>query len=147
MQKKFAFIPLIALLAVGGCATTETSETASGKRDYSEVLYLRGQFNWWDIAPEYKVKKVGEDLYRTEVELKADGQPYGFKFGNATWSAGTNCGYLSEEFKEIKLGEPAKANCSAVFEDFMFTPPETGTYAFFFDNSGETPVVLVKPAE
>lgn len=136
---------LVALLALTGCAST--GGESGGKRDLSESLYLRGQFAWWDALPEYKVKKVGEDLYRTEAELKADGQPYEFKFGDSMWSAGTNCGYLSEEDKDIELNKPAKANCSAVFENFRFTPPETGTYAFFFDNSGETPVVLVKPAE
>lgn len=132
---------LAALLLLQGCAST------GGKRDLSESLYLRGQFAWWDALPEYKVKKVEADLYRATAELKADGQPYEFKFGDASWSTGTNCGYLTEEDKIIEVGKKAKANCSAVFENFKFTPKETGEYAFFLDVSGENPVVYVEKAQ
>ena len=97
---------LAAVLLMQGCATT-----GDGKRDLSESMYLRGQFAWWDALPEYKVKKVEADLYRATAELKADGQPYEFKFGDASWSTGTNCGYLTEEDKIIKIGKKSKANC------------------------------------
>ncbi|MFO7527761.1 MAG: hypothetical protein R6W86_03005 [Marinobacter sp.] len=142
MNKKLVTLALASILAVTGCATT------SGERDYSKSLYLRGQFAWWDALPEYKVKKVDAGLYRTEVELKADGQPYEFKFGDANWSAGTNCGYLSEEKdKVVTLGQPVKANCSAVFENFRFTPPETAVYGIYFDVTGEVPEVYIEKAE
>ena len=91
---------LASVLAVTGCATT------GGERDYSESLYLRGQFAWWDALPEYKVKKVDSGLYRTEVELKADGQPYEFKFGDANWSSGTHGGYLSEAAVTVVETDP-----------------------------------------
>ncbi|RMF16531.1 MAG: hypothetical protein D6758_07750, partial [Gammaproteobacteria bacterium] len=75
-------VPLLSLLAavlfISGCATT-----GSGKRDLSEIMYLRGQFAWWDALPEYKLQKAGNDVYMARVELKADGQPYEFKFGDA----------------------------------------------------------------
>ncbi len=140
MNKKLTTLAMASVLAItAGCAT-------SGGRDYSDSLYLRGQFAWWDALPEYKVKQVENGLYRTEVELKADGQPYEFKFGDANWSSGTNCGYLSEEDKDVELNKPVKANCSAVFENFRFTPPETATYGFYFDTRGETPEIYIEEA-
>ena len=119
MNNKLKTLALASVMALSaGCATT------GGERDYSDSLYLRGQFAWWDALPDYKVKKVETGLYRTEVKLKADGQPYEFKFGDANWSSGTNCGYLSEkEDENVKLDQPVNANCSAVFENFRFTPP------------------------
>lgn len=141
MNKQLITLTLASVMAVSaGCATT-------GERDYSESLYLRGQFAWWDALPEYKVKKVESGLYRTEVKLKADGQPYEFKFGDANWSSGTNCGYLSEKDDEtVTLNNPVNANCSAVFENFRFTPPETGVYDFYFDTRGEIPQVYINKA-
>lgn len=141
MKKQLKTLTLASVMAVSaGCATTS-------ERDYSESLYLRGQFAWWDALPEYKVKKVESGLYRTEVKLKADGQPYEFKFGDANWSSGTNCGYLSEKDDEtVTLNNPVNANCSAVFENFRFTPPETGVYGFYFDTRGEIPQVYINKA-
>lgn len=141
MKKKLTTLAMVSVLTItAGCAT-------SGSRDYSDSLYLRGQFAWWDALPEYKVNKVDSGLYRTEVELKADGQPYEFKFGDANWSTGTNCGYLSEkEDKVVTLDKPVNANCSAVFENFRFTPPENGVYGFYFDTRGEVPQVYIKKA-
>jgi hypothetical protein len=141
MKKVLGNLALVSVLAVTGCATT------GGERDYSQSLYLRGQFAWWDALPEYKVKKVDTGVYRTEIELKADGQPYEFKFGDANWSNGANCGYLSEkDDKEVTLNTPVQANCSAVFENFRFTPPESAVYGFYFDVTGETPTVYIKKA-
>ncbi|HET8850567.1 MAG TPA: hypothetical protein VFM78_11865 [Marinobacter sp.] len=141
MNKKLTALALASVLTISGCAST------GGTRDYSDSLYLRGQFAWWDALPEYKVKTVEPGIYRTEVELKADGQPYEFKFGDANWSAGTNCGYLSEADKDVKLDTPVKANCSAVFENFRFTPPENGVYGFYFDVTGEMPQVYIRKAD
>lgn len=141
MNKTIKTLALASVIAVSGCATT------GGERDYSNSLYLRGQFAWWDALPEYKVNKVDAGLYRTEVELKADGQPYEFKFGDANWSSGSNCGYLSEkDDKVVTLDKPVKANCSSVFENFRFTPPENGVYGFYFDARGEVPQVYIKKA-
>ncbi|WP_417501721.1 hypothetical protein [Marinobacter sp.] len=142
MNMKLSTLALATLMAATGCATT------GGERDYSDSLYLRGQFAWWDALPEYKVKKIDSGLYRTQVELKADGQPYEFKFGDANWSSGTNCGYLSEEEdKVVKLDKPVNTNCSAVFENFRFTPPESAAYNFYFDTTHEIPQVYIKKAE
>ena len=141
MKKQLILSTLASVLLMQGCASTDGG---SGKRDLSQVLYLRGQFAWWDALDEYKVKKVGPDLYKSEVELKADGNAYEFKFGDAMWSAGTNCGYLGEEDKVVTFEKKSKANCSSVFENFHFTPTEDGKYAFFLDNSGEVPLVYVE---
>jgi hypothetical protein len=141
MKKVLGNLALVSVLAMTGCATT------GGERDYSQSLYLRGQFASWDALPEYKVKKVDTGVYRTEIELKADGQPYEFKFGDANWSADSNCGYLSEADKDVKLDTPVKANCSAGFENFRFNPPENGVYGFYFDVTGETPEVYIQKSE
>lgn len=139
---------LAGTLGITGCASTGGGDTtASGKRDLSKVMFVRGSFAWWDPLDEYKVKSVGEDLYMATVELTADGQPYEFKFADAGWTGGTNCGYLSQEADQVvEFGKRSKANCSSVFENFKFTPPETAIYEFYFDNSGEIPEIYVEPA-
>ncbi|OZG75315.1 hypothetical protein BTA51_02720 [Hahella sp. CCB-MM4] len=138
MKKHLMVSALAATLIFTGCATT-------GKRDLSQSVYLRGQFAWWDALDEYKVKRVSSDVYMASAELTADGQPYEMKFGDAGWTSGTNCGYLSQaEDQVLEFGKKSKANCSSVFENFKFTPPETGTYNFYLDVSGEVPLVYVE---
>ena len=142
-MKKFLTVSALmaTMLLSAGCATT------GGGNDLSNTMYLRGQFAWWDALDEYKVKKVSEGVYMSSVELTADGQPYEMKFGDAGWTSGTNCGYLSQEADQVlEFGKKSKANCSSVFENFKFTPPATGTYNFFLDVSGEVPLVYVEPA-
>lgn len=46
----------------------------------------------------------------------------------------------------MTLDNPVNANCSAVFENFRFTPPETGVYGFYFDTRGEIPQVYINQA-
>ncbi len=141
MVKHLKVLALAAVVGIAGCAG------GGGARDYSQMLYLRGQFAWWDALEEYKVKSVGDQVYKSTVELTADGQPYELKFGDAGWSSGTNCGYLSQEEDQVlEFGKKSKANCSSVFENFKFTPPETGKYDFFIDFGGEVPTVSVEKA-
>ncbi|MAM86421.1 MAG: hypothetical protein CME36_03815 [unclassified Hahellaceae] len=141
------FLVTITLL-LAGCATSGGEATnKSGKPDLSQTLYLRGMFTWWDADDAYKVQRVGEDLYKATAKLEADGQPYEFKFADASWSPGTNCGFLNPEDKEVELGRKLMANCSSKFENFYFIPEETAEYEFYFDDSGETPVVYVQKAE
>lgn len=140
MINQFKVLTLAVVVTLAGCA-------GSGARDYSEMLYLRGQFAWWDALDEYKVKQVSPGVYKSTVELTADGQPYEMKFGDAAWSAGTNCGYLSqEEDQNLEFGKKSKANCSSVFENFKFLPAETGDYDFYIDFGGEVPLVWVEKA-
>ncbi len=138
MKKRVIASALVLSALLAGCAGT------GGKKDFSQTVYLRGSFAWWDALPEYKLKRVSQDVYMASVELKADGQPWEFKFGDAGWTGGTNCGYLTEEDKVIEVGKTVKANCSSVFENFRFTPPESGVYEMFLDNTGEVPMVSVK---
>lgn len=140
---------LVSFVVAAGCATTAPSEfTASGKRDLSQVMFLRGQFAWWEALPEYQLETVELDLYRAKAELTADGQPYEFKFADMGWSPGTNCGYLiQEEDQTVVAGQKSKANCSSMFENFKFLPQDSGTYHFYFDNRGETPLVFVEPSK
>lgn len=141
MKKLIIASALIVSTALVGCAGT------GGKKDFSQSVYLRGSFAWWDALPEYKLQKVGPDHYMAKVELKADGQPWEFKFGDAGWTGGTNCGYLTEEDKVVEVGKTVKANCSSIFENFRFTPTESAMYEMHLDNSGEVPLVSVKKAQ
>lgn len=136
----------VAGLLLAGCvAGPGGGLTASGKPDLSQRLFLRGSFTWWNPLPEYQVKAVGTDIYATTVALTADGQPHEFKFADAGWSPGSNCGYLDQaQDQVVELGKPSRANCASVFENFRFTPAETASYTFTFDNSGETPIVTVE---
>ncbi len=152
MKKLIALSALTLAVTLSGCATQgggdSASASASGKRDLSQVMYLRGQFAWWDALPEYQLKTVGPDLYMSSVELTADGQPYEFKFADAGWSGGTNCGYLSQaEDQNVEFGKKSKANCNSVFENFKFLPPANGIYNFYFDNSGDVPQVYIEAAK
>lgn len=137
------------MLALTACATGgggDDTANASGKDDLSKNVYLRGVFTWWDAEEQYKLTRVSEDLYMSKVELTADGQPYEFKFADASWTPGTNCGYLGEDDKDIELGKKAMANCSSKFENFSFVPQETATYEFYLDDAAATPVVYVEKA-
>ncbi len=135
-------------LLLAGCATSGSDgANKSGKPDLSETMYLRGMFTWWDADDAYKLKRVGEDLYMAKAQLEADGQPYEFKFADASWTPGTNCGYLNPEEKDVELGKKLTANCSSKFENFSFIPQETATYEFYFDDSGKEPFIYVQKAE
>lgn len=150
MNKNLWVTPLlVSLILTASCATSPPSElTASGKRDLSQVMFLRGQFAWWEALPEYQLESVEMDLYRAKAELTADGQPYEFKFADMSWSPGTNCGYLTQDQdQDIISGQKSKANCSSMFENFKFLPQESGTYYFYFDNRGETPLIYVEPVK
>ncbi|WP_199610158.1 hypothetical protein [Flocculibacter collagenilyticus] len=128
-------------LLLAACASNDANET-----EFAENMYVRGAFTWWDAEEEYRLKKVGNKLYKASADLKADGQPYEFKFADAAWTAGTNCGYLNKEADEvIELGYVYNANCSAVFEHFKFVPKEDGTYDFYIDFSDDkSPMVFIK---
>lgn len=113
MKKQLKILVLVFVMVVSvGCVII-------GEWDYSELLYLCGQFVWWDVLLEYKVKKVEFGLYWMEVKLKVDGQFYEFKFGDVNWSFGINCGYLLEKDDEIViLNNLVNVNCLVVFENF-----------------------------
>ncbi|WP_020406040.1 hypothetical protein [Hahella ganghwensis] len=136
MRKHIKVKALLAVLALGGCAGI------SGKQDLSQTVFLRGQFAWWEALDEYKVKRIGRDVYVASAELTADGQPYELKFADAEWSS-VNCGHLTPDDQELTIGKVSKANCSTD-GSFKFTPPETGAYDFYLDVSGDVPLVYVE---
>ncbi|MFD2096183.1 hypothetical protein ACFSJ3_09325 [Corallincola platygyrae] len=143
MFKKLLLVTLAAAALATGCSGGGSS--GSGKRDLSEFMYLRGVFTWWDAEPEFQLKKADKpDVYFASAELVADGQPYDFKFADAGWSAGSNCGFKGKEDEVVEVGKRVKSNCSSAFENFKFTPPETAVYDFFIDVSGEVPEVYIE---
>jgi hypothetical protein len=145
MLKKLLIVTLAAAALATGCTGGGAGGTG-GKRDMSEFMYLRGVFTWWDAEDEFKLKKVDgqPDVYFSSAELVADGQPYDYKFADAGWSAGSNCGFKGKEDEVVEVGKRSKVNCSSAFENFKFTPPETGVYNFFIDFSGETPETYIE---
>ena len=127
---------LLVLLTVGlsGCATTAI-ESLTKERSY-DGLYLRGVFSWWEADEKYKLKEVSPQRYATQIELIADGQPYDFKFADALWTPGFNCGYQGKSDQIISTGSVFRANCDSTDENFRFTPKESGTYQFIIDFGG-----------
>jgi len=145
MFKKIAAIGVsVAALSLGGCGATDGGD---GATDMSKTMFLRGVFTWWDAEEEFRIKRVDGDLYKASAELVADGQPYDFKFADAGWTSGKNCGYKSKEDETVEIGKKSKANCSSVFENFKFTPAEDGVYTFYIDFGGEDPIVSVEKAK
>ncbi len=144
MFKKLLFVTIAAAALATGCAGGGASGT--GKKDLSSFMYLRGVFTWWDAEEEFKLKPAGQDLYYASAELVADGQPYDYKFADAGWSSGANCGFLGKEDEIVEVGKRNKVNCSSVFENFKFTPPETGVYNFYIDVSKEVPEHYIEKA-
>ena len=142
MFKKLLFVTLAAAALATGCAGG-----AGGKRDLSEFMYVRGVFTWWDAEEEFKLKKAGDNLYYASAELMADGNPYDFKFADAGWSAGANCGFLGKEDEVMEIGKRVKVNCNSVFENFKFTPTESGVYTFYIDTSKEVIEAYVEKAQ
>jgi hypothetical protein len=131
--KGFATIIVISSL-LNGCASTAI-ETFIQEKSY-DGLYLRGVFSWWEADEKYKLVEVSKQVYSTKIELIADGQPYDFKFADADWTPGFNCGYSNNRDKIVTIGKSVSADCESTDENFRFTPSETGVYEFVINFSG-----------
>jgi len=135
-------VAIIASL-LSGCATN-VIDSFIKEKNYDD-LYLRGVFSWWEADEKYKLVERSDQVYSTTIELIADGQPYDFKFADANWSPGKNCGYASESDKVIVVGHSVRSNCDTTDENYRFTPTETGTFQFTISFSGfGAPKVLVE---
>jgi len=139
---------LLIFLSLTGCKTTGfTSILGAETSPNWHSLYLRGVFTWWEADEKYKVEQISSTLYRANVELIADGQPYDFKFADKDWTPGTRCGFFNKASDEVlSEGKRAKANCDTPGDNFKFTPSTTGLYHFYFDVSEETPIIFIKKA-
>lgn len=127
-----SIVILVSLLS--GCASNVIDSFI--KEDNFDGLYLRGVFSWWEADQKYKLVEMSDQVYSTTIELIADGQPYDFKFADANWTPGMNCGYASQSDKVLTVGDSVKADCQTTDENFRFTPAETGTFRFTIDFSG-----------
>ncbi len=134
-MKKISFVS-VAIFAslLSGCATNVIDSFI--KEQNYDGLYLRGVFSWWEADEKYKLVELSDQVYSTSIELIADGQPYDFKFADANWTPGMNCGYASESDKVIVVGDSVRSNCETTDENFRFTPTETGTFQFTIDFNG-----------
>lgn len=114
------------------------------KADYSD-MYLRGTFNWWNAQAEYQLEKVGHQLYRTQVELTADGQYYEFVFADKDYNPGKNCGFAKTTQSIVYSGGSAiAANCSSLNSYFKFKPDQSRSYYFYFDHTTALPKVYIR---
>ena len=129
---------LIIILLLTSCSTTTVLESTKEEPDFDySTLYLRGSFSWWEAEETYRVSEIGNDQYKAVVALRADGQPYDFKFADKNWTMGLNCGFLDKEDDEvITLGKSVAVNCSTPVDNFIFVPQENGKYIFTIDFSG-----------
>lgn len=145
MFRKLLLVTAVAVLSAG-CASSgsQANKHAIETRDLSEFIYLRAVFTWWDAEPEFKVKARSKNVYCANAELVADGEPYEFKFADKEWT--TNCGFLAKEDEVIQPGKRSKSNCQSAFNNFKFTPKETGNYAFCIDVTKDIPEVFVEKA-
>lgn len=135
---------MVSAFFLTGCSTT--FELPIQSINYDE-LFLRGAFTWWEADDNYKVQKVGDDLYMASARLIADGQPYDFKFADENWTPGLACGPASYSRKSValELNKKAVASCDNPSANFQFTPDETGVFKFFIDFSDPyEPEVYVK---
>lgn len=134
---------IFTLVLLGGCASN-VIPSFSPSPDYGS-LYLRGVFTWWEADDKYKLKEISNNVYATQIELIADGQPYDFKFADATWSPNLNCGYAYLSDQNVKLNERVKADCETSDQNFKFTPNKTGLFEFSIDFNGfGSPRILVR---
>lgn len=134
-MKKIGFVSVAIFTSLlSGCATNVIDNFI--KEQNYDGLYLRGVFSWWEADEKYKLMEVSDGIYSTSIELIADGQPYDFKFADANWTPGMNCGYASNSDRIIKVGDSVRSDCETTDENFQFTPEETGTFEFTIDFSG-----------
>jgi hypothetical protein len=121
-------------LCLSSCATNVIDSFITEKN--YQGLYLRGVFSWWEADEKYKLVEVKNEVFSTRIQLIADGQPYDFKFADADWTPGMNCGYNNQSDQVIIVGKTINSNCETTDENFRFTPQETGQFEFTIDFSG-----------
>lgn len=151
MFKKLACAAaVVGTVVTVGMGVAVAADDAGGVSVFGKAIYLRGEMDdcpWDKLTDKCLIKKVGEKVYMATAELKVDWAPYKFKFGDASWTAGTNFGYASESkpgIYDFAKGTPIKLNPNAVFEEVKVTPPHDGKYDFYLDASGDGPVVYIK---
>ncbi|MFT4993356.1 MAG: hypothetical protein ACI965_000375 [Paraglaciecola sp.] len=139
------YVSSISILS--GCASNILQPLISSISAYDE-LYLRGVFTWWEADPKYKLQKVQDSRYATTIKLIADGQPYDFKFSDALWTPGLNCGYLDKKSDQlVTLDQVVMSNCDTSAQNFKFIPSETAVYEFSIDFSDpQAPKVAIRKA-
>jgi hypothetical protein len=134
-MKKIGFVSTVILASLlSGCATNVIDSFIT-EQNY-DGLYLRGVFSWWEADEKYKLVESSSQVFSTSIELIADGQPYDFKFADANWTPGMNCGYANESDRVFVVGDSVRSDCETTDENFRFTPTETGTFQFTIDFSG-----------
>jgi hypothetical protein len=144
-MNKIGLVSMAMLVSLLSSCATNVIDNFIKEKNY-DGLYLRGVFSWWEADEKYKLIELSDQVYSTSIELIADGQPYDFKFADANWTPGMNCGYASESEKIIVVGDSVKSNCETTDENFRFTPKETGTFQFIIDFSGfGAPRVSINP--
>ncbi len=144
------------LLSVLLCCLTLTACSSKGGFSIPELpssspalefenMYLRGVFNWWEADPSYRFARDGfensEAVWKVEVELIADGQPYDFRLSDDKWTPSQSCGGKYKG-QPVMLGTTVYLACEQGSENLQFTPSSTGMYRFTIHSAGAKEVAL-----
>jgi len=130
-------LPALSILALSACTTTNDDP-------FGKNLYLRGEMTWWEAAPQYRLEQVSRGVFMARAELKADGNPYRFKFADQSWQCGTNYGFKAGNGIITAGGEAVRLTACSQFDDLKIIPTEDGVYEFYLDIRGDEPVAYVK---
>lgn len=129
---------------------TNADNDPGGLMVFGGKVYFHGGFDDCPLDKFYDrclIRKVGDRVYMATAYMKVDWAPYKFKFGDASWTSGTNFGYAPESkpgIYDYAGGSPVKLNPKAVFEEIKVTPLHDGKYDFYLDFSGDVPVIYVR---
>ncbi|WP_018691199.1 hypothetical protein [Algicola sagamiensis] len=126
-------------------ATTTTSGAYPKPAELNgKAVYLRTDLDLWQVAESARLQEVEHRIYRANLSLKSQ-QQLSFRFADKDWSKGINCGYKTKKDRKVMVGKTVEANCSALFENFIFTAEAEGSYSFFLDKRDpNNPKVYVK---
>lgn len=123
------------IVLLSACSTSSFDQIQGAERKVPsyEGMYLRGVFNWWEANEQFKLNKTSKNVYKTTLELIADGQPYDFKVADSNWTASLNCGAF--ELRLLELEEVVSLACQENSLNLQFQPEQTGQFDFILEVS------------
>lgn len=134
---RFCFVT--ALFVMASCSTAPSLSNKgkgilnAGNNIDGSLLYLRGEFSWWDAEDDFNLSESASKVFSTKVDLVADGQPYKFKIADFHWSTGTNCGADSDINFELNTVYSLNCDTQSSLNPFIFKPIRSGTFKFTLD--------------
>jgi hypothetical protein len=93
-------------------------------------LFLRGSFNGW--AASTPLVAQGGGLFKATFTLAAGSCE--FKYGSADWSTGLGSNSLSYDAVRGTINATLFSKGSSPYYNIIFSVPQTGSYAFWYDS-------------